>query len=233
MARGRIMRLTRALMALSAVFLVFDAAAEDSAYTRLDLGACDVLDAAPPGGPGAWTRLRCNGLGGNAVHVVEDDARMSLDYGPVAGPGRWESFAGFNRVHDVVEWRLDDGGTPFATIHRWFVSRGDGTERQVLVVSTVASRADPRSCVVGLVDAAGGGSPNRRARRVADRVARGFRCGVDEARTFGPTGSSPMPRFSPASAQSPPNVAPGALARCFLSAAATATRPRIDGPNSA
>jgi hypothetical protein len=219
------------------------ASAADSAYTPLDLEACTVLDRSDPQGPGAWSRLRCDGLPGYPVLVSDDDGRMSLDYGPVSGPGRWESFSAFNRVHDVVEWRLAPGeDRPFATIHRWYVSDLLGGERQVLVVSTVATEADPVSCVVGLVDVtAAGAEQNRLARQVADEEARGFRCGLEEARYHGPISEDP-PQFSPAtrepdeSAGGPAAVStPAGMLLAFWQAARSASDPaalaafRLDG----
>jgi len=222
-----------ARLALSAALLAPGAAAAESAYTHLDFDACTVVDAAPQDGPGAWAQLECDGLPSYPVLVADDDGRMSLDYGPAENPGRWESFAGFNRVHDTIEWRLGPDGAPYATIHRWFVS-GGGQERQVLVVSTVASAQEPRSCVVGMVDTAGGGSPNRRARSIADEEAPDFRCGVDRARYFGPTGPRP-PQFSPAPAEPAAAATPAALVRDYWSAAEAAAGPddlarfRLDG----
>lgn len=192
-------RLAVAAGCLGAVFLAGAAAGAESTYSAIDWqDGCTVIDRPAAGEPGAWARLRCEGLPGYPVLVSDDDQRMSLDYGPVEEPGPWESFAGFNRVHDTVEWRRRAGGPPYATIQRWFVSGGPQGERQVLVVSTVARGESPDSCVAGMVDvAAEGADANRTARRVADTVARGFGCGVDEARYHGAV-SADAPRFSPA-----------------------------------
>lgn len=206
----------RLWIALAAAFLASEAAAAaTSSYTSLDLDGCELVEAAPPQGPGAWARMRCEGLPGYPVWVADDDGRMSLDYGPAKAPGRWESFAAFNRVHDVVEWRIGEDGAPFATIHRWFVA-GEGAERQVLVVSTVASEASPQSCVVGIVDTSHGGS-NERARELADAEARTFRCGVDEPRYHGPVGPD-APTFAPASGAPPGPAEPSAAAEPFAAA---------------
>ena len=171
------------------------AAAEivEAAYSTIDWdGGCRVVEKAPEG-DGQWVRLSCQGLGDTPVLVAEGDARVSLDYGAVSAPGAWESFSGFNRVNETIEWRLA-AGRPFATIHRWFVDDGKGGERQVLVVSTVAGSGSGSSCMVGFVDANANPSANLIARGLADAEARGFRCGVDRPGFVGTTtATTPQP----------------------------------------
>jgi hypothetical protein len=160
-------------------------AANTSAYSTLawETG-CLVVERSDEG---PFIRLICEGYGNYMVHVAEGDLRMSLDYGIDPATGDWESFGAFNYVNDTVEWRLGADGAPFATIHRWFVSDLEGNDRPVLVVSTVARAAGQPSCVAGYVDAGAVSEANRLARQVADEVAAGFRCGVDEPRYHGPT----------------------------------------------
>jgi hypothetical protein len=170
----------------------------DSAYSTLDWErGCTLKDRAGDDQGGAWSRLVCEGHAGYPVFVADDDQRMSLDYGFTGGHGPWESFSGFNRVHETIEWRRETsaaGRRPFATIHRWFVSGRGGEERQVLVISTVAPRGGGRSCMVGFVDAGANANANRLARNAADNHARGFRCGVDQPRYHGATNArSPQP----------------------------------------
>jgi hypothetical protein len=55
----------------------------------------------------------------------------------------------------------------------------DAHTGQVLVISTVAQPANPRSCPAGYVDARENSDANVIARRVADEIASSFRCGVD------------------------------------------------------
>ncbi|WP_366654701.1 hypothetical protein [Fodinicurvata sp. EGI_FJ10296] len=138
-----------------------------------------------------WIQLRCDGYGGLPVHVADDNGRMSLSYGHQSEKTRhWNSFAGFNEVHDTIEWRLHDTGgelRPFATIHRWLVgSAGTESERRaVLVVSTVANRAAGKSCDVGYVDATLTPDANTLAREIADTLAPNFACGRDRAQWHG------------------------------------------------
>lgn len=162
----------------------------DSVYSRFDWQSdCTVTDS-PSAADESWVRLRCPGPGPYSVFVADDDQRMSLDYGRVRGRNGWESFTSFNHVHTTVEWRRREtraGMTPFATIHRWFVHAGDQKPREVLVVSTIAESAQEQSCMVGFVDAGATPQANRVARRVADRHAAGFTCGVDRPRYHGRT----------------------------------------------
>lgn len=193
------MRFANVLMAFGVAASLIGTAAPasaqsiDSAYSKIDWeGGCSVQETAPEG-EGSWVLLACSGYAGYPVIVSEDDARMSLDYGEGDEVGTWETFTGFNRVGDTVEWRLQ-GGRPFATIHRWFVDDGAGKERQVLVVSTVAEPGGAASCMVGFVDANANPNANVIARGVADAEARGFRCGVDRPAFAGVTNAkTPQP----------------------------------------
>lgn len=163
-----------------------------SAYSTLNWDAdCIVTDQPSADAPEEnWIRLRCDGYGGLPVHVVDDDGRMSLIYGHQSEESRhWNSFAGFNEVHDTVEWRLrHDSGDhrPFAVIHRWFVST-EGNDREVLVVNTIAHTPADQSCDVGYIDATLTADANILAHEIADTYAPAFACGVDEARWHGRT----------------------------------------------
>ena len=129
----------------------------------------------------------CDGLAGYPVHFSEYDLRQFVAFGPVGPDDRTPGgFAQFNRTGERVEWRLRNG-RPYATILRWFIENmnDDGLPDakslgQVLVVSTVAQPGSPRSCPVGYVDARANSDANEIARRVADGIAPGFRCGVDQ-----------------------------------------------------
>jgi hypothetical protein len=160
----------------------------DSVYTRYDWQAdCEVVRTDPQR---ASASLVCPGPEGLNLLLADDDARMSLDYRSDRSFGPWESFATFNSVHDVVEWRrhrLNGALQPIATIHRWFL-QGQGEERQLLVVSTVARAPDTESCMVGWIDATATPGANRLAREVADSQAAGFACGTDSPQQYGKTG---------------------------------------------
>jgi hypothetical protein len=95
-----------------------------------------------------------------------------------------ETLRPFNNAYQgTIEWRLEklpNGKTrPFATILRWNV-RQEGDERISTGRTLVVTRLGPGGvCHVGYVD---GRDPkaNELARQLADRHARGFRCGVDD-----------------------------------------------------
>jgi len=160
----------------------------DSIYSTYDWQQdCTIVDASPPEGPGAYAQLVCPGPKGLYLMLSDDDARISLDYADQAQFGPWESFQSFNDVSKTVEWRSATRGgdmVPFATIHRWMVGAGE-QERQFLVINTVAYGPDAESCMVGYVDAGATQDANQMARRVADNVARTFRCGEDRPRAYG------------------------------------------------
>lgn len=157
-----------------------------SEYTKLDPQKdCTVFSAAQEG-DGDWANLTCNGYRGYPVLIYYGDLRESLHYGfPPGGDlaPRWESFGGFNSTGGTIEWRVEEGNNgpvPYATIHRWTVSDGDG-EIQVLVVEKVAPPGPVGDgCVVGYVVASGNAGANQQARDVADDYARDFACGLDQ-----------------------------------------------------
>lgn len=165
-----------------------------STYSRLDIGKdCTETSSNEAGGS-----YRCAGFDGYAVHFAEGDLRQSVFFGHVGDwhAGRaWESFGQFNYINDTVEWRLKDG-KPFATILRWFIenpnpdtgSPDEAHRGQVLVVSRVAQPDDGDGCVVGYVDALANGDANTLARQVADTLAGGFACRVDEPQFHGNRG---------------------------------------------
>lgn len=125
------------------------ALAAQSAYTKLDLDACVVLEQDEESG---GVRLFCSGYGDVPIFVSEGDLRFDVDYG--APNEIWESFSSFNSINETVEWRIHDGH-PHAAILRFFIDTGmTGTDEdtgQILVVSKVGSEGAP-GCVVALVD---------------------------------------------------------------------------------
>lgn len=169
------------------------ARANESVYTDLDLDRCQTIATDEMG-----ALMKCRGYKDYPIHFAEGDLRQSVLYGPVRAElieGAFESFAAFNHIHTKVEWRLDASGRPFAAILRWFIENVGDTgmptkeaEGQVLVISRVAQPQDGLSCVVGYVDALSNANANELARAVADREARDFACGVQEAMWFGKRG---------------------------------------------
>ena len=166
------MRLARLAMII-AFAAVATAARAESAYTTLDLNACEVLKVYEESG---GVELRCDGYGGIDVFVSEGDARMEVDYG--SRNENFESFGAFNGVGETVEWMLDDDGVPYAAALRFHLDNDGTLGAQALVVARIGS-TDAPGCVVGVVDA---------ATEQANGIARGlgalapiFDCASDKA----------------------------------------------------
>lgn len=149
---------------------------------------------------GDWANFVCSGWRGYPVMIYYGDARESLFYG-FAPSGElapaWESFDGFNHAGPKIEWRIEKDGprsTPFATIHRWFVTVDEGEKPvEVLVVEKVGQMLDREGCAVGYVVATGNPNANDKARRIADDIARDFYCGDQPVID---AGSVPVPGFN-------------------------------------
>ena len=162
------MRLAR--LAIAAAFATLPGMAwAESAYTDLDLPACDEVEIFEDGG-GVY---RCDGYDGWDVYVNEGDARTDVDYG--YPNDNFESFSAFNGPGEKIEWMLGDDGRPYATALRFFIDV-DGRKAQALVVSKPGDSEVP-GCVIGVVDA---------ALEQANGIARGlgamapvFDCAVD------------------------------------------------------
>lgn len=140
-------------------------------------------------------QAKCTGYKDLPVYFAEGDLRQMVQFGIVEQPfENWQSFAQFNRVHKVIEWRLNNG-RPFATILRWFIENADpktgapskAYEGQILVISTVGTTNNPDSCMVGYVDVRANKNANKLAREVADSLAASFQCGKDQANYHGKT----------------------------------------------
>ena len=174
----------------------------DSVYTTYDWDTdCRTLEDNLPADEAAMSfRMVCPGPDGFYLMLSEGDARISMDYATTQRFGPWESFTPFNTVHDTVEWRrqrLNEKMQAFATIHRWDVGPSDD-DREILVISTVATAPDAESCMVGVIDTATTPDANELARAVADRFAPGFVCGNAQLRAFGYVGlETPLPRRVP------------------------------------
>ncbi|MBL4891781.1 MAG: hypothetical protein JKX91_08155 [Rhizobiaceae bacterium] len=160
-----------------------------SAYSNLNIDTdCKFYGENIDGGT-----ARCTGYENYPVHFAEGDLRQMVQFGFVEKPfEQWQSFGEFNRINNVIEWRLNSR-TPYATILRWFIENVDpdtGSPNkaylgQILVVSTVGSDDYPESCVVGYVDTRANNNANELAREVADNLASTFRCGIDKPEYHG------------------------------------------------
>jgi hypothetical protein len=186
----------KALMGLAitaSLSIASPAPANDSAYTDLDLDACQTLAEDPMG-----VSLRCAGYGDFPVFFKESDLRQSVIFGavdPELIDGAFESFEAFNHVNTKIEWRLDNRGRPVAAILRWFIDNpgpdGSSTKAsrgEILVVSKVATENDVGSCFVALVDAKANANANLLARQAADAEAADFACGMTEPQWIGAHG---------------------------------------------
>src|ERR1044072_3970024 len=109
------------------------AGAPTSAYTPLNLDACEIVSVAHAG-EGDWTNRHCPGLNGITLFVSEDDARFDIDAG--VDNGEWESPAPLNQLGPQVEWRLE-GGQPVAIIYRYTISEAAPGGRSMLAVESL------------------------------------------------------------------------------------------------
>ena len=153
--------------------------AADSFYTDLDLDACTVVATDEESG---GVDLVCPGFGDWPVFVAEGDLRMDVDFGEKND--NFQTFGPFNYVHEVVEWRVEDG-LPHAAILRFFLESGmgDDDKGQVLLVSKVGYPGEP-GCPVGMVDALTVEQANGVARGMA-AMALSFDCEADRPVAIG------------------------------------------------
>ena len=154
------------------ILLAALAAAPTSTYSALDLDACEIVSVAHAG-EGDWAARRCRGRYGVTLFVNEDDARYDVDAG--VDNGVWESAMQLNGLGPQLEWRLE-GGRPFAIIYRYTIPEAMAGGRSMLAVESIGRRGRP-GCLVAIILARP--DANVRARQIADRRARTFRCGRD------------------------------------------------------
>jgi hypothetical protein len=170
------------------------AVANESVYVDIGRDKCKTIAEEV----GMYALLTCPGHAGYPVRLKEVDIRQSVSFGHLNqryADDAFESFIPFNHAGATVEWRIAKGGTPVATILRWFIENPDASgasvpalQGQVLVISRVAQKADGKGCVAGYVDALANPDPNALARKIADEVAPTFRCGVDKPTYHGVRG---------------------------------------------
>lgn len=151
------------------------AEAVTSAYTKINLEDCDVLQR--PGTEdtfgGSWI---CEGFQGIPVYVAEGDLRMFVSFGErfAEEPAASQTLPNFNTINDTLEWRLRSG-VPFATILRWFPSLDEaGKTGSVLIVTQLLSGGE--TCQIARVDARANREANVLARQAADQLAGNVQC---------------------------------------------------------
>lgn len=166
------------------------AAAQDfeSTYTRIDTGCSEfehpdepVWETTCPGYQG-WEVLIISGEHGSA-EGYRSPAGQASDYmnPPMRGL--------FGHYGDVIEWRLD-GGTPFATIHRYYndtpemMDPDNAGEWQTLVVTALQPGTPEVACHVAYIDASSLPNANEMARQAADLLASEWFCGIDSPLSF-------------------------------------------------
>jgi hypothetical protein len=140
----------------------------------------------------------CRGKATLVVLVSKDDKRETVSAGrnrveAAKEPAAQTFFGPFNSMLPTIEWRLA-GNNPFAMIQQWriativdqTISNGGGPDAKPLLV---VSRLPPGGvCPVAYVDAEANPNADELARQAADRIARDFRCGTDQAKVLGTPG---------------------------------------------
>jgi len=184
-----------AVVLLLAVLGMRAAAAEmASGYTSTADKACRTVESSKPG-EGEWVVKACPGAGGYVVRLAVDDLRTTVSAGTTLAaaakePAATQGFRTFNRVHDTVEWRGLKGEAPLAFIQRWRLNDPMRFEDAGGVVSLlVVTRLPPGPvCHVAYVDVKANAAANELARRAAEELARGFKCGSDKVHIVGARG---------------------------------------------
>lgn len=138
----------------------------------------------------------CPGKAGLVVLISEDDLREVVSVGKSRAAAAKEPaaevwFGPFNSSEHTVEWRAADG-KPFAIIQRWHIADNNDPDKQgrpntkaLLVITRLPPGA---VCHVAYVDAIANPNANELARKAADELARGFKCGKDELKIVGASG---------------------------------------------
>ncbi len=142
--------------------------ADESRYTDISDNDCETIEVYEETGS---TVQRCYGIDDWEVFISDDDGRMSIGFG---AQGHYRTFAAFNSLGDVLEWRGNDG-EPYATIVRYPLEAGDGTNRRasVLLVSRVSRNG---FCPLALINASDNEQANGMARGAADMSRALFEC---------------------------------------------------------
>ena len=164
----------------------------ESAYTDFDLKKCRHVPGQVEEDYGEWF---CKGLNGMVVYMTAGDQRVMISFGPRAKeePAASQTLAAFNGEGDKIEWRIEKsaGGNkaPFATIMRWSTTKADDSGDPIRGEVFVVTRLPPGAvCHAGYVDGRANANASELAREIADKHARGFRCGKDKPVTLGEKG---------------------------------------------
>lgn len=137
-----------------------------SVYTPISNEKCETKTTSPASG-----YLKCDGVGGFKLFVLDDDARMSVT---VVAPDQkefeldfWGYFRNFSYVGEKVEWRMK-GNNPVALIIRYNVSdKGDSDKTSSYLM--VAKITKQTACVTDIVKPAK--NQNLTAQKLADKAS--------------------------------------------------------------
>ena len=165
-----------------------------SSYTSTAPKHCRVTSAG--NGVDDSTIRVCPGTAGLIVLISEDDLRETVSVGrnrqgASREPAAQTWFGPFNSTTNTVEWRSIDG-RPFAIIQRWHIADNtdqDKDSRPIAKPMLAVTRLSPGPvCHVAYVDVQANPNANELARKAADQIARGFKCGKDEVKVIGASG---------------------------------------------
>jgi hypothetical protein len=165
-----------------------------TSYTSTAPKDCRVTSAGN-GIDGSTIRV-CPGKAGLVVLVSEDDLRETVSVGrnraaAAKEPAAQVWFGPFNSTATTIEWRTFDG-KPFAIIQRWHIadnSDEDKNGRPTAKPMLAVTRLPPGPvCHVAYIDVKANPAANELARKAADEIARGFKCGKDEVKIIGASG---------------------------------------------
>lgn len=131
----------------------------------------------------------CTGLAGWTVHIVAGEHGAAVAYSQRGKEAQWREnpprAAIFQDLGQVMEWRLDGSGAPFATIYRSiFTGYQAGEGGQYLTVAALRPEGELGACHVAYVEAAQQPNANQIARDAADYLAPDWQCGVEEPIVF-------------------------------------------------
>jgi hypothetical protein len=165
----RIVAALAAALAAGAALAASAASAEPagvtSAYTKLDLDRCEVVDNGETPQSMEW---RCGGHAGLPLFVQNGDDRYDVDAGLQDEDAVWDTT--FDYPGDTVEWRLKSG-VPFAIIYRLRTANPDVPAGSSLVVETIG-KDGKHGCRVAKIDGAAR-QANQLAREAADALLSG------------------------------------------------------------
>jgi hypothetical protein len=183
-----------ALCAMSGLISPASAQIFSSSYTSSAPKDCSVSSAAN-GVDDSTTRV-CPGKAGLKVLISEGDLRETVSVGrsraaAAKEPAAQARFGPFNSTAATVEWRARNGKA-FAIIQRWLIADNDDQDRDGRPIAKpmlVVTRLPPGAvCHLAYIDVKANPDANELARKAADEIARGFKCGTDAVKVIGASG---------------------------------------------